>query len=147
MTHMNYSDDGDRHYERRKTEDLNEPSRLLIANQRDSNMQQVDHEMSASVTAAISEHRVRHQERPDDDVGAIYEMPDEDEHASSPPRSLSNQDIKSEHIPSRLNVHRFGKKNLPQAQSVFPEELSDGISKEVHESVAPRMQAHLPPEA
>ena len=47
--------------------------------------------MSASVTAAISEHHVRrHQERPDDDVGAIYEMPDEDEHASSPPRSLSN---------------------------------------------------------
>ena len=73
-------------------------------------------------------------------------MPDEDEHASSPPRSLSNQDIKSEHIPSRLNVHRFGKKNA-EAQSVFPEELSDGISKEVHESVAPRMQAHLPPEA
>ena len=30
---------------------------------------------------------------------------------------------------------------------MFPEELSDGISKEVHESVAPRMQAHLPPEA
>ena len=59
---------------------------------------------------------------------------------------MSNQDIKSEHIPSRLNVHRFGKKNA-QAQSVFPEELSDGISKEVHESVAPRMQAHLPPEA
>jgi len=31
--------------------------------------------------------------------------------------------------------------------SVFPEELSDGISKEVHESVAARMQGHLPPEA
>ena len=70
----------------------------------------MDHEMSASVTAAISEHRVRYQERPGDGVGAIYEMPDEDEHASSPPGSLSNHDIKSEHIPSRLSVHKFGKK-------------------------------------
>ena len=74
-------------------------------------------------------------------------MPDEDEHASSPPRSLSNQDIKSEHIPSRLEIHKFGKKKALLAQSVFPEELSDGISKEVHESVAARMISHLPHEA
>ena len=57
MTHMNYSDDGDRHFERSRTEDLGEP-RLLMVHQRDSNAQ--DNEMSASVTAAISEHRVRH---------------------------------------------------------------------------------------
>ena len=47
-------------------------------------------DMGASITANISEHRGRHQERADDDHDAIYEMPDEDEHASSPPCSLSN---------------------------------------------------------
>ena len=31
MTHMNYSDDGDRHFERSHTEDLGEP-RLLMVN-------------------------------------------------------------------------------------------------------------------
>jgi len=106
---MNYSDDGDRHFERSNTEDLGEP-RLRMVHMRDSTTNMQEHEMNASVTAAISEHRVRHQERAEDDNGAIYELPDEDEHASSPPRSLSNQDIKSEHIPQRMQIHKFGKK-------------------------------------
>lgn len=89
MAHINYSDDGDRNFERSHTEDLG-LAQLLNVNQRNSTTNVYEREMSASVTAAISEHRIRHQERPGDEVGAIYEMPDEDEHASSPPRSLSN---------------------------------------------------------
>ena len=99
--------------------------------------------MGASITANISEHRVRLQERPDDDNDdAIYEMPDEDEHVSSPPDSLSHQDIKSEHINSKAQINKFGKAKF--AESVFPDNLSDGISKEVHESTIAR---RLPPEA
>ena len=49
-----------------------------------------ENDMAQSVTAAISEHRVRHnQERPDADADAIYEMPEESERASSLPGSLS----------------------------------------------------------
>lgn len=96
--------------------------------------------MAQSVTAAISEHRVRHQERPDEDADAIYEMPEESERASSLPGSLSQQDVVSENIKSRLEIHKFGKQTKI-ANSVFPDQVSDTVSKEVHESVA---QNNLP---
>lgn len=75
------------------------------------------------MTANLSEHRVRLQERPDEDHrSAIYEMPDEDEHASSPPGSLSNQDVMSENITSRLEIHKFVRKTETKvAKSVFPD--------------------------
>ena len=93
-------------------------------------------DLGGSVTANISEHRARIHERP---VGAnaIYEMPDEDEMASSPPGSLSHQDIMSENIQSRLEIHTF-KKPKKAAISVLrddkDEEISDAVSREVHES-------------
>ena len=62
-------------------------------------------------------------------------MPDEDENASSPPRTLSHQDIVSENIQSKMDFHKFGRPK-GQALSVFREEFSDCISKDVHESVA-----------
>lgn len=50
-----------------------------------------------SITAELSDHRVR-AERPDED-DAIYEQPNESENASSPPGSIGhNHDIKSENI-------------------------------------------------
>ena len=104
-------------------------------------------DLGGSVTANISEHRARIHERP---VGAnaIYEMPDEDEMASSPPGSLSHQDIMSENIQSRLEIHKF-KKPKKAAISVLrddkeDEEISDQVSREGHESQA---QAAMPPEA
>jgi len=49
-------------------------------------------------------------------------MPDEDEHASSPPGSLSNQDVMSENITSRLEIHKFVRKTETKvAKSVFPD--------------------------
>ncbi len=91
-------------------------------------------DLGGSVTANISEHRARFHERP---VGAnaIYEMPDEDEMASSPPGSLSHQDIMSENIQSRLEIHKFNKPKQA-AVSVFRDndEISDQVSREVHES-------------
>ena len=38
----------------------------------------------------------------------------------------------SEHIASKVKIHKFGKVDKPQ--SVYPDHLSDEISKEVHES-------------
>lgn len=72
-------------------------------------------EYAGSVTAARSEHRARLVERPDEDpdANAIYEMPDEDEHASSPPRSLSNQDVMSEDITTRIKTHKFDRRPKP----------------------------------
>lgn len=105
---------------------------------------ETDNDGVASITANFSEHRVRLQERPDEDADAIYEMPDEDEHASSPPDSLSHRDIMSEHIASKVQIHKFGRVEKPQ--SVYPDHLSDAISKEVHESQAPAPH-RVPPEA
>jgi len=79
-----------------------------------------EQELAQSVTAAISEHRVRYQERPDEDADAIYEMPEESERASSLPGSLSQQDVVSENIKSRLEIHKFGRLNKV-ANSVFPD--------------------------
>ena len=59
MAHINYSDDGDRNFERSHTEDL-ALAQLLNVNQRNSTTNVYEREMSASVTAAISEHRMRH---------------------------------------------------------------------------------------
>ena len=91
-------------------------------------------ELGGSVHANISEHRGRLHDRP---VGAnaIYEMPDEDEMASSPPGSLSHHDIMSENIQSRLEIHKF-QKPKQAAVSVFreKEDISDTVSREVHES-------------
>ena len=38
----------------------------------------------------------------------------------------------SENIESKLKIHKFGKPKQPQ--SVFPEHMSDDLSKIVHES-------------
>lgn len=65
-------------------------------------------------------------ERPDDDAGAIYEAPDEDELASSPPGSLSHQEIMSEHIQSRIEIHKFGKP--APAATVFRDQISETVS-------------------
>lgn len=95
---------------------------------------QEEDELAGSITAAMSEHRARIQERPDEDADAnpIYEMPDEDEHASSPPRSLSNQDVMSEDITARIQTHKFHRHTQPKlAQSVFPDGVSDDVSKQV----------------
>lgn len=132
-----HSDDG---RQRSNTEDLSHPrvfGHSLPA--------EADNDGVASITANISEHRARHQERPDEDADAIYEMPDESEHASSPPDSLSHQDIMSEHIASKVKIHKFGRA-MDKPQSAYPENLSDAVSKEVHESqaAAPHM---VPPEA
>ena len=91
--------------ERSQTEYLGGVGRGLVP-MRDINEED---ELAGSVTAAMSEHRVARQERPDEDPDAdpIYEMPDEDEHASSPPRSLSNQDVMSEDITARMEIHKF----------------------------------------
>jgi len=72
-------------------------------------------EYAGSVTATKSEHRARWVERPDEDpeANAIYEMPDEDEHASSPPGSLSNQDVVSEDITARIKTHKFDRRAKP----------------------------------
>ena len=92
-------------------------------------------DIGMSVTADFSDLRPRqqdlNQEIEEDD--AIYEMPDEDEHASSPPRSLSDaQDIMSENIESRLQIHKFPKQT--RTPTVVHENMSDAVSKEVHES-------------
>ena len=100
----------------------------------------LDADLAQSVTAAISEHRVRHPERPDEDADAIYEMPEESERASSLPGSLSQQDVVSENIKSRLEIHKFGKQTKI-ANSVFPDQVSDTVSKEAHKSV---VQNNLP---
>ena len=121
---------------RRPTEDL---GRHTFA-QRVDGAEEAD--LVPSVHANISDHRARHAERPNDDEDAIYEMPEENEPASSPPGSLSNQDIMSENIESRIEIHKFKKPKL--AQSVFPDQLSEDISRQAHESQA---QVALPPEA
>ena len=87
-----YSDDGELRQRSRTDENLTHTNHKK------------ENDMAASVTANISEHRVR--QRNDD---AIYEMPDEDERVSSPPDSLSHQDIKSEHINSKVQINRFSK--------------------------------------
>jgi|Transcript_43578 hypothetical protein len=81
-----YSDDGVQMRERSQTEYLGGARGLVMRDLPEET------DFNGSVTAVISEHRVRLQERPDEDpdANAIYEMPDEDEHASSPPGSLSN---------------------------------------------------------
>ena len=126
--------------ERSQTEYLGGVGRGLVP------MREIEEEeLHGSVTAAISEHRVRLAERPDEDpeANAIYEMPDEDEHASSPPRSLSNQDVMSEDITARMEIHKFHRHTQPKlAQSVFPDGVSDDVSKQVQESQA---QKNLPP--
>ena len=78
-----YSDDGGQMRDRSGTEYLNRNVRM---------QENEEAEYAGSVTATKSEHRARLVERPDEDpdANAIYEMPDEDEHASSPPGSLSN---------------------------------------------------------
>ena len=64
-------------------------------------------------------------------------MPEESERASSLPGSLSQQDVVSENIKSRLEIHKFGRLNKTKvANSVFPDQVSDAVSKEVHESQA-----------
>jgi len=122
-----YSDDGGQFRDRSNTE-------YRALGQRDLH-EEVD--MTHSVTANISEHRARLQERPDEDHNrhAIYELPDEDEHASSPPGSLSHQDVMSENIPTRLEIHKFERKtDTKLAKSVFPDQMSDNVSKEVQAS-------------
>lgn len=128
MVSSAHSDDGNLR-ERSRTDDLSN-QRVTMHNV------PAEHDIDgvASITANFSEHRVRLQERPDeDDAEAILEMPYEDEHASSPPDSLSHKDVVSEHIASR-QVHKFGR--VDKAQSVFRDHLSDAVSKEVHESQA-----------
>ena len=112
-----YSDDGGHPHDRRLNEDLGGSDYI-----------------GTSIRANISEHRNRNAvDHDDDDV--IDERPDsEAENASNPPRSFSIQDVRSENIGSRLEIHKFGRKPK-QAQSVFREEFSDdGVSREVHES-------------
>lgn len=128
-----YSDDGGPR-ERNRTDDLG--SRHFV--QRDSDVP----DLGASVTANLSEHRHRLQDRLDDDADAIYERPDEDEQASGPPGSLSHQEIMSENIQSRLEIHKFSKPK--QAQSVLPEQYSDEISQEVHASQAKKNEIEMP---
>lgn len=90
-----YSDDGVGLRERSNTEELGGHQRLF--GQRELRDLPLEVHYVASEKANASEYR-RQMERPDDDAGAIYEAPDEDELASSPPGSLSHQEIMSEHI-------------------------------------------------
>ena len=93
--------------ERRNTEYLARPM---------NNMPEEQIELAGSVTATKSEHRARLVERPDEDpdANAIYEMPDEDDQASSPPGSLSNQDVMSEDITARMEIHKFDRRSKPK---------------------------------
>ena len=86
-----YSDDGA--IDRSNTENLGAERQLA---QQYMGLQ--ENELSTSIRANISEHRRQNDNQEEEYADAIYEMPDEDENASSPPRSLSNNDIVSENI-------------------------------------------------
>ena len=116
-----YSDDGQRQRIRRG-DDLHPPMAEIV-----------EPDTGVSITAELSDHRVR-AERPDED-DAIYEQPNESENASSPPGSIGEKhDIMSENIKTS-NLHKFGK-SYNKPFTVKPQEdLSDnGVSKEATNS-------------
>lgn len=103
-----YSDDGQRHRIRR-VDDLN----AQIS-------EQAEPETGVSITAELSEHRIRNNERPEED-DAIYEQPNESENASSPPGSIGGEynDIMSENIKT-TKLNKFGKKSYNKPYTVKP---------------------------
>lgn len=76
-----YSDDGQRHRLRRN-DDLNAPI--------SENIHLGEPDTGVSITAQLSDHRIRGLERPDEDEveDPIAELPNESENASSPPGSI-----------------------------------------------------------
>ena len=50
----------------------------------------------------------------------------------------------SEHIASKVKIHKLNKPKQPQSHIMANDNLSDDVSKDVHESTA---QRRLPPEA
>ena len=95
-----------------------------------------EQEMGASDLAEgnVSEHRGPQNIPPNEEgEDAIYEMPDEDGDATSPPDSLShNQDVVSEHIAaSKSRIHKFGGNKPKDIQSMMQAEISDTVSRDV----------------
>lgn len=95
-----YSDDGQRSRLRRN-DDLNALQ-----------MPMAEPDTGVSITAQLSDHRIRGLERPDEDEveDPIAELPNESENASSPPGSIGGNeqhDIMSENIKS-MKLHKFG---------------------------------------
>ena len=104
-----------------------------------------ENEMGASDLAEgnVSEHRGPQNIPPNEEgEDAIYEMPDEDGDATSPPDSLShNQDVVSEHIAaSKTRIHKFGGNKPKDIQSVAQADISDTVSRDVQQSNAKNVQ-------
>ena len=125
-----YSDDGQRHRRIFRTDDLNHIT---------AEIQEPD--TGVSITAELSDHRVRcRDERPDED-DAIYEQPNESENASSPPGSIKErQDIMSENI--KPNFKKLGRGvNKPFTQKLEEDQTDEDVSKEAHRSEVTKVSA------
>lgn len=63
---------------------------------------------------------------------AISERPDEAEDASSPPGTIGDRDIMSEHITTHMNKYKKGKVYTTAW-------MDDGVSEEAHKSSATKV--------
>ena len=83
--------------------------------------------MELSVPPRIDE---ANQQRPDEE--AISERPDEAEEASSPPGTIGDRDIMSEHIQTHLHKYKKGKHYTAAW-------MDDGVSEEAHKSTVTKI--------
>lgn len=128
-----YSDDGNQRHRVRRGDDLN------------AQMSEMHEPVSGvSITAELSDHRMRHFERPEEDMeqSAIYEQPNESENASSPPGSIGeHHDIMSENIKT-TNFKKFGRQYKKPFTVKPQDDLSDGgVSKEAIKSQVTKVSA------
>lgn len=123
-----YSDDG-RVKARIAVEEITQPHPAIRQQRSNVDAEDVLISTMAEPETSIHHQGINNQERYEEE--AISERPDEAEDASSPPGTIGDRDIMSEHI--QLHKYKKGKFHTGAGWE------DDGVSEEAHKSTATKM--------